>query len=209
MRPSLVNGIAIIVGVEACLVIAGWVFGIDPLTRLLPFGVNMKFPVAVAFLCSAVGLYYTARALRGYDNTSLVVLPGTTLFTALLMGMLLAVGMFSLSTGIEDLLTRPHSPVDSFGSGWPSPAEAGGFLLFSIASAASLFLETRRFGVIVLVSGLMSAIGVAAVLGYLCNVPLLYFQWNAAAVPVAFNSAVLLILLGIGLFVAQHAPYEA
>lgn len=197
---------ALIIGVEACLVMAGWIFSVESLTRILPSGINMKFPTALVFFLAGIGLYYITRSIQDNYEVSQVILPGIALLIFLIMSALLASGLSGGRTGIESLFViNNQNPINALGSGVPSLPTTINFVLFGLASILTLFPSLPRhkflkfFGYSILIIGLMATIG------YILQIPVLYYQYSVATIPMALNTALTFVLLGLGLVIISSA----
>jgi len=198
MNRKIVTILSLVIGGEAFIVMMGWIFHIHPLTRFLANGINMKFPTAFLFLVSAVGLYFIGKEKYEDNEWAHLILPGISLFIFLISFALLGAGIFNATTGIEFLYVETGaSPLD-FGSGWPSFPTLINFILFGIVSLFALFFDTG-FAKVQFFGYVISLVGLLAILGYLLRVPALYYQFNATAIPMASNTSLLFVLLGIGL----------
>lgn len=209
MHHRITTLLACIIGAESCLVMTGWIFGIDQFTRILPQGINMKFPTALLFFASAIALYYISREIKDHLELSQVILPGIALFIFLISAALLASGLFDTQTGIENLFVKEQSPLYAWGSGWPSLFAMISFILLGLASIVSLFPGSARkkwlkfFGWSILMMGLIS------VLGYVLDQPLLYNKFSPSITPIALNTGLTFILLGWGLIIVVKKTHEA
>ena len=203
MRHRIARLLAGIVGAEALVVMIGWVFGLDQLTRIVPVGINMKFITALLFLLSAVGLYLMSRVIRDGNELALVMLPGIALVIFLVTTTLLVGRLLGTPTGIENLFLNIAGPVDFSGApskeGWPSLFTLINFMLIGLVGVASLFPGFLRERFLTYLGYFIAAIGLVAVVGYTFGLPVLYYGISASMVPMALNTAVCFILLGFGL----------
>lgn len=201
----IAEALAGLIGLEACLVMAGWIFGLEALTRISPIGINMKFPTALAFWFAAWGLYFITRAIQDNYALAQAALPGIALFIFLIMAALLAGGLSGGPTGLESWFLRPRGAANALGAGMPSLPTAVNFMLFGLAALMPLFTDARRcqrlkwFGYPIFIIGLL------AVIGYAWQSPALYYQFTAAAVPMALNTALTFVCLGGGLIIVSQS----
>ena len=192
--------IALIIGIESFIVMMGWIFGIQFLTRFFPNGINMKFPTALAFFLCAIALYLIFLIIRYEHELATVILPGIISIIFLIMGAMLVAGISGLDTGVENLFLSGQGSIYSTGSGIPSYLTIITFILFSFACIASLFNYNFRLITIKIFGFAISAIGLIVIIGYLLSVPALYLKFDSL-IPVALNTAVCFFLLGFGLFI--------
>jgi hypothetical protein len=189
----------IIVGIESCLVITGWILGINQFTRILPYGINMKFPTALAFFFSASCIFFLSESIKTKDSTikQMLLLNGLVIF--LMMFLLLIVNLLDIQTSLEELFVKQQDFWYGFGAGAPSLSTIINFMLFGVVSMSSFFFDSwfyfrlKFFGYIIL------AIGLIPVFGYAFNIPMLYYQFNATTIPMALNTALTFVLLSSGL----------
>lgn len=196
--------LAVIIGVEALIVMAGWVLRIDALTRIAPTGINMKFVTALLFFFSAFGVYCISRVVEEKDEWSAIFLPAISLIIFLITISLLAGRILGISTGIENLFLQSSSSVTDFSGtisteGWPSFPTLINFILFGLVGIISIFTSSLREKFIVYSGWFIFSVGLIALVGYTFNLPLLYYQLSFSTVPMALNTAVLFLLLGFGL----------
>ncbi len=207
MHFKIAKLLALIIGIEACIVMIGWVFGIDALTRILPNGINMKFITAFTFFLSAIGLYYLNRRKEKNCEQSQVVLPGIALLIFLIMSALLASGLSGGQTGLESFLTHTNNPL-TFGSGLPSIPTTINFILFGLVCVFSLFPDNGVYKRLSFFGYVILIIGIIAVIGYILNLPVLYYEFTISTVPMAFNTALTFILLGAGMLFINQAKTQ-
>ncbi len=204
MRYKIVKLLILVIGIEASLVMIGWIFGIDQLTGILPGGINMKFSTAVAFFLSAIGLYFIFRRTVYHCELSQVVLPGIALLIFLIMGTLLMARIFNVQTGIENLFTQVNTDINTTGSGWPSLFAMVNFILFGVVCLFCLFTWSGYQAMLKLFGYTIAIVGLVAVIGYILVWPLLYYQFIASMVPMALNTALTFVLLGASLIMISQ-----
>jgi hypothetical protein len=181
------------------IVIAGWIFNIDILKSLSPAWNSMKFDTAVAFVLSGVTLYFIIRAAEGGFDEAQVVLAITCLIIFILMGTMFFTTVFGIHTGVEELFMKdtdgsPKSVV-------PGRASIPTMINFMLVATAGIFtmLHPEKSRSQVRIIGLiLGLVGATAVVGYLAGFPPLYYYVEGINSAIAFNTAVLFILLGTG-----------
>jgi hypothetical protein len=192
--------LALIVVLASILVVIGWIFDIALLKSLSPFWVSMKFDTAVAFFLSGIGLYFMARAMAGEFDLSQIALSITSLILMLLMGTLFLSAIFGIHTGVEELFIKEmpggaKTPVP----GQPSLLTMLAFMLVATAGMLTITNLPRLKKKLKLIGVIVGFIGALAVLGYIVNIPLLYYFVAGVNTAMACNTAILFILLGTGL----------
>jgi len=202
-----------VIGINSCLVMAGWIFGIDFLTRILPGGINMKFPTALMFFFSAIGLYLIFKMVKDNYELSAMILPGIALLLFLIMGVILLANLTNTETGllanitgtqtgIENLFVIEGDTTYSAGAGNPAIITIFNFILFGCACLNALFNSINRQNIFKFIGGFIVIISLISIIGYIFSVPVLYFEINGLT-PVAFNTALSFLLLGVGLIITS------
>jgi len=200
IRHKTARLIAGIIGAEALVVMTGWIFGIEQMTRILPVGTGMRFITSILFLFSSIALYFMSRAVQDEDEVALVILPGTSVVILLVTVTLFVSTAIGTSTGIENAFLVSTSPVEEVYSksstgGWPSIPTMVNFTIFGLVGMVSLFPGRLRARTLIYAGYLISIIGLLAVAVYIFNIPEIYHQTRL----MSLNSALLFILLGLGL----------
>ncbi|MFZ2072337.1 MAG: hypothetical protein WAV10_01490 [Minisyncoccia bacterium] len=201
MYDKIIKFFIFIIGAESILVIIGWVFNLDFLTRILPKGINMSFPTALMFFLSVFIIYLLYRVKRktqNYYELPHLIISGI-IFIIFLINITILIGVFmGMQTGMENLfIQNQQNELINITTVAKSPAISTMicFVLFGIASIFSLFYG-KYFKIIKFFGYLISIIGLIATLGYICRVSLLYYQLNDSIIPMALNTAISFILLG-------------
>lgn len=159
----------------------------------------MSFPTAVMFLLSAFGIYFLYRStfVRSY-SMSTIFLSGITLLIFLINIAIITGSLIGVQTGMENLFIRipDYEQLNKSLAGLPAFPTMISFLLFGIASIFSLTIGLKRLLFIGFFGYPIVIIGFVAVVGYVLNIPLLYYKIVDASTPMAFNTALTFILLG-------------
>jgi hypothetical protein len=204
----------LIIGAEACLVIIGWVFNIDALTRIFPNKINMKFPTALMFFFSAIALYLIFRMVKDNYELSSVLLPGIALSIFLIMGTILVANLTNTQTGllanltgtqtgIENLFVINEGSIFASGAGTPSMITILNFLLFGCACLNTLFDFSNKQRIFKFIGLFIAITSLISIIGYLFSLPVLYFEIYGLT-PIALNTALSFLLLGIGLIIISE-----
>jgi hypothetical protein len=195
--PSLLSAIVTLTGLT---VMAGWIFDVPILKSILPVWVTMKFVTALSFVLSGIVLWSIACELKGKECLAQVLLPVCALSLFLIMFTLLVSSFLGIRTGIEDLFVRESAfAVGTTTPGRPSIVTMFSFCLVATAGAI-VMLKPRNTRKILFVFGMIVAfIGALGVLGYLLNVPWLFYSVKGISTAMACHTAILFVLLGIGL----------
>ena len=188
-----------IIALESLVVMVGWIFGIGALTGIFKDDINMKFPTALGFFLSAIALPFIAKEVRGKKEMAQVVLPAIALLILLIMATLLAGGVLSIQTGIENLFVQDTGSVTTATPGTPAIPTMIAFILFAITSIFLLF-DFKKLKIILFSIGIpIVLIGFAAIVGYFLRIPFLYYDFGPTVNPMAPNTAVLFLFLGFAL----------
>ena len=187
---------AVIVG---CLVIAGWVFDVEVLKRIVPGLVAMNPVTALAFVLSGVSLTLLLGEDRGPNR---VVARGLALVVALVGLLKLAEILFGWEIGVDRLLFPER--LGAVGEQVPNRMAPNTALNFSLVGGALLLLDFRigrnlwpaQF--LVLVAGLASML---ALTGYIFDTEALYGV--ASYIPMALHTALTFIVLLVGILCAR------
>lgn len=199
-RPNpLVKAFSLLVTLAGAAVVAGWIFDIGILKSISPWWVSMKFSTAVAFVACGVTLYFLARAREGEFEKAQVALSITALTISLLMGVLFFFALFGMQTGIEDLFIKETDSVKSVVPGRPSMPTTANFMLIALAGVLAILNPAKLLQKLKIIGFIVGAVGVLAVAGYILNLPLLYYYLEGVNSAMALHTALLFILLGMGL----------
>ncbi|MFA6519483.1 MAG: hypothetical protein WCT41_01510 [Candidatus Paceibacterota bacterium] len=200
LTTKIVAGVLI---TESVVVMTGWIFGVEWMTRLIPIGINMKFITAVLFFFSALGLHAMALSIEKENELARVMLPGIALVIFLITMTLLVSWILGTPTGIEELFVQSAGPINLSNAvsieGWPSLPTLFGFALFALLGIDALFAGAFRERSIRYAGYFILLTGCFAVIGYMFSLPELYYEFTANSVPMAFNTAACFIVLGFGL----------
>jgi len=205
---KVTQGLAIMVTLTGLVVMFGWYCSIPGLTSILPHWVTMKFSTAVCFVLSGLTLFLIATALQGHHEVANVIIPIGAGGIWLLMGSLLASTLLGVHTGIEDLFVQEtEGAVMTTTPGRPSVSTMLDFILVAAAGLVTMLNpeESPRYRRIL--GYVVGATGFMAVCGYILNQPALYFTWTGFSTAMALHTAILFVLLAIGLvYVDEQRP---
>jgi signal transduction histidine kinase/HPt (histidine-containing phosphotransfer) domain-containing protein/ActR/RegA family two-component response regulator len=188
--PKLAAAITIMLGLT---VLIGWAFSIPLLKSMFPGAVEMKANAAIGLILSACALFILSIQ-PSIAQQRLAQIMAVTVMT---LGIVtLAEYLFEWQLGIDELLFRDPTFAYNTLPGRMSPFSA---IVFTVIGLALALFPLRAFRVLApMVAAVVSAIGAIVCLGYLWNVSeLVSGSWLP---PVAINSALAFVLLGIGIF---------
>ena len=192
--------LSLIVIIAGIMVITGWIFDIGVLKSVSPAWVTMKLTTAIAFLLSGITLYFIVRALEGEFDRAQVVLSITSLIIVLLMGTLFFSALLKIHTGVDDLFIKEHAgAVKTAVPGRPSVPTMLNFILIASAGVLTILNPGNLQAKLRIIGLAVGIIGAVAVAGYIMNAPLLYYFIGGINSAMACHTAILFVLLGVGL----------
>ena len=105
-----------------------------------------------------------------------------------------------INTGIENVfITEAVKSTDTVLPGMPSLPTMINFLFIAAAAIMTILNPVKLRKTLEVLGLAVSVIGVLAVAGYVLNIPLFYYYMAGVNSAMALNTAVLFVLLGIGL----------
>jgi PAS domain S-box-containing protein len=159
---GLTRLVALLVGVMAVAILAGWAFGVSVLTSGLPGLVHTKVNAALSFLCLAVAL--SSLSLQSRWRRPLVWIP-CGLLIAIMAATLLEYAS-GLSLGIDEMFAH-----DAASAGAPYPGRVAiQTAVALLACAAAILLrgrKIRRLHFTELLAMVAGVVGAVSFLGYL------------------------------------------
>ena len=198
-RRKIAKILALAVSLAGILVILGWIFNIGFLKSLSSAWISMKFNTAFVFVLSGLILYFIVQTGEGKPDVAQVVLPIASLVILLLMGTLFFGNLLGVQTGAEELFMRDLSSAPTTVTpGMPSLPTMFNFILIASAAILTLFNPEKLSAMLKNIGRIVGWVGVVAVLGYLINIPLLYYFIAGVNNAMACHTAILFMLLGAG-----------
>ncbi len=192
--------LSLIVVISGIMVIIGWLFDISILKSISPNWISMKFDTAISFVLSGVTLYFIVKAHEDEYDKAQVALSITSLIILLLMGILFFSALLGIRTGVEDLFIKePSGAPKTVSPGRPSVPTMLNFILIALAGILTMFNTNRLQSELKIIGLIFGTIGALAVVGYIFNAPLLYYFVEGVNSAMAFHTALLFVLLGMGL----------
>jgi PAS domain S-box-containing protein len=179
-------------------VLLGWTFDVPLMRSVLPGAVEMKPNTAIALCLSGCALFILdcadrpARFLAGQVLAFLVVAIGLATLSQYMLGW---------NLGIDELVFRDNANAFNAIRGRMSPYSTVSFIAIGLALAAMPVRSVQWARVCA--ASVTTVIGTISLLGYL---------WNATEIvtdrwlpPVAVNTAIAFVLLGVGVTLAGRA----
>ena len=199
-KRKIAKVLSLIVIVTGIIVIIGWIFDIDILKSISPEWVSMKLATAVTFVLSGITLYFIARAREGEFDSAQVILSITSLMIVLLMGILFFSALLKINTGAEGLFIKEQAgAIKTVVPGRPSVPTMLNFLFIAGAGVLTMLNPKKLRSKLRIIGLIVETIGAVPLVGYIINMPLLYYFIDGMNSAIAFNTAVLFVLLGKGL----------
>jgi hypothetical protein len=203
-KNNIPEAMGIFVSLCGIVVMTGWFLDIEALKSSSPGGVTMKFSTALSFFLSGIMLYFITQFKKGNRELAIIILPVISLIIFLFMAAMLASIVVGINVGIEEMFVKdPMEAVGSITPGRPSIASMINFVLIAFAGILTA-LNFKGFNKrLTIIGSVVGLIGLTAILGYILNQPLLYFMVAGKSVAMAQNTAIIFVLLGAGLTLAE------
>jgi len=194
-RAAPARAAATVTALVGLAALAGWVFHVPSLTRVLPGAVEMKANTAVALvLCGAALLILADRAALRVER----IAKGFALAVSAIGLATLAEYVFGWRLGIDELLVKDTRVAYNVFHGRMSPVSA--LTLVVLGSALTAMRSEPLQNAAKWAAGLVILIGAVCIVGYLWNArELITDLWLP---PVAINTAICFVLLGAGILLS-------
>ena len=204
MASIILSFVVLVIG---AIVMVGWITDIQVVKNISPNWATMKFTTALCFFLSGLVLFSIVDKLRRPGGSSKLLLLVAPMTILLLMGAQLASVLVGVETGIEELFVGgPKGFIRTSAPSAPSVGTMSGFILISVAGLLSM-LNTKGLTLwLRLIGWATILIGTLAVIGYITNMPVLYYTSGGLISAMAMHTALLFMALGAGL--ALLAPQK-
>lgn len=191
----LVKVIGAVVALSGAIVMFGWFLDIAVLKSILPGFVTMKFITALSFFLSGILIILMTEKDDEISNyfvliiSFVIILWMTAFFISLFLG---------ISVGIENLFVKEaEGAVKTTVPGVPAIPTMLCFIFIALAGLVS-YANSNISKTLSFIGIIIAVLGGIAVIGYLINVPVLYYTFEGYT-SMALNTAILFVLAGIGL----------
>ena len=199
-KRMIAKTLSLAVTIGGMIVIAGWIFDIGVLKSISSAWVSMKLATAFTFVLSGITLYFIVRAGEGEFDKAQVVISLTSLTIMLLMGILLFSALLKIHTGVEDLFIKESvRTAKDVTPGRPSAPTILNFILIAVAGILTLLNRDALPSKLRIIGMIVGTIGAVALVGYSIDAPMLYYFIEGINGAIALHTAILFVLLGIGL----------
>lgn len=190
--------ISVFVMVAAIIMLMAHIWGEDAATYVSAGSVPMSISSALAFIMAAVILIYRTRIIKNADDPGHIAIPVVSYILMLLMGTTILQNILHMYSGINVTYIFEYDELSQSHGGGPSLVSAMLFLWIGLTNIGYSFESgnpkiMQRFTGIV-----MAIIGVVPMVGYLANIPVLYYEIADVSKGMSLYSSVLFFLLGIG-----------
>lgn len=182
------------------LVIIGWIFDWPLLKSILPIWVTMKFTTAVSFFFSGLMLFFMTRFVEGKQDLAGIIVPLSVLVIVLLMSTLLISVFVNVQIGLEDLFVK--EPIGAVRTTVPGRPSIGTMVSFLLAALSGILIMLDKPGLkkgLSRIGWTIFLIGLIAVVGYVFNLPGLYYNIADLSTAMAIHTAILFSFFGAGL----------
>ncbi len=201
--------LSIIVIAIGTAVTFGWIFDIAILKSIFPNYVTMKFSTSICFIFSGITLYYISRFKEGKGSISQVAVPTSGLVIFLFMGTFLISIFISFHTGIEDIFVKESGRVIATTvPGTPSVATMLNFILIITYGIFSMSNSVKRRKSAVWFGYLVTGFGSVSLVGYVTNLPSLYYDYPGISSAMALHTSVLFVMLGSAMILLRSYYQE-
>jgi len=199
-KRNIAKILSLVVIIAGVLVMIGWYFDIGFLKSIRPLWVSMKYTTAVSFILSGITLYFIVRAFEGEFDKAQVVISTTSLAIILLMGLMFFSALLNIRTGADELFIKETIVSEKTVSpGVTSLLTMFNFMLIGAAGIFTILNPAKARLKLKIIGLFIAAVGATAIFGYIIDAPLLYSYIEGVNSAIAFHTAALFVLLGIGL----------
>ena len=186
------TAISLAVSALGLTALIGWHTANQTLIQILPSFVPMQYNTAIGFLLCGIGLGLIAWRLRKaslFVGIAIAAIGVSTLLQYIL----------GLELGIDELLMEAYITVKSSNPGRMAPNTALCFTLFGIGLFLFSIKKSSLDSLISVIGGLICALAIVVLFGYLADIPDLY-QWQKLT-HMAVHTSVGFIFSGLGLII--------
>ncbi|MGQ0606384.1 MAG: sensor histidine kinase [Candidatus Nitrosotenuis sp.] len=195
---TIVNVLGIVVLIVGSLVILGWVFSIDILKSILPGGPTMKFGTSLSFVCTGIALLFITRMRKGRITLAQIGLPAL----AMIIIMFLTVNTVSVLLGSDISLVMLFMKQQSPANTTPSIPSVGALVNFTLIVAIMYLLSAdfaRIQKTLISIGIIIGIIGGIPLVGYIFNLPFLYYNFENISNAMAVHTSVLFLFTSAAL----------
>lgn len=204
MLRLLASLFGIIIILIALMVIIGWVYDLPMLQNPMFYGISMRFVTAICFILSGSILIIISSNQKNKNinnGFSQISLPILSLLIMLIMAPPLFSMLFKIHFGVENLptITNKFEELFLIGKGMPAFSTTVCFILIAIIGLIEGINNPQKTKYMYIIWAIIFLIGLAALIGYIFKLPMLYFQIYNNSVGMAIMTAILMVLWSLGL----------
>ncbi len=192
-----IRACSITVVVLSTTILFEWLTGMPLQQALFPYSITTKFTTAVSFVVAGLMVYLLQeKKPAGMRN---ILLPLLALALFILIFPIFASFLLGLETGFEQLFVKESAGTTrTLFPGKPAVPTMLGFLLLMMSGVLAIMEPSMKKPV--LLAGVINCLGGAsALVGYISDIPALYFDIPGVSNPMAIPTALMFVLLGAGL----------
>ena len=174
------------------LVVVSWIFDIGFLKGILSgLGLMMDFTSSLCFIASGIVLYSTIEENKESSFLVQAILPAVILLILLDEAIVFISYIFGFSGGLNNIFISEKA-------GTATHISISSMLNFILIAIAGIFTYVGFKKYFFYLGAVITFIGGVAILGYFINQPFLYYSIVGINTKMAFNAAILFVLIGIG-----------
>lgn len=200
--------LAIVIFFTGFGVMIGWVFDVEILKSIFHNLSPIKPTVALSFMASGAIVYFLSERQLEKSFAADIFLP-----PSILLILLLVVSMFTsvytgVDSGIDNFFIQENlSIADFIFSDKLSVATMIGFIFIALAGILGVTDLIKIEKQLLVIGVIVGFLGGFAVLGYLLDIPFLYYEIGLSAAT-AYSSAILFILSGLAIILCKNTESE-
>ena len=201
--------LGIIVVALSALTAAGWLFGIEALTSSsIPDTIAMKFITAVLLVLAGIVLATMGAAHRHQIDVTPLVVFGCGFIILLLTVTLVYHTVAGGYDGVSLLVPDETGAAQTLFPGRPPVVTLVALLLMCVIAGIGTVWSEKAHPTIKTIGILITIAGALPVIGYALGIRALYYGGIAWTNPMPFKEALLLILVGAGLWLIGRTPHR-
>lgn len=197
-RQITIDSIVVIIVLMATIILTAYVWG-EGMARVISVGyLPMSTSSAIAFLLSAIMLMHRGRAETKFDDASNIIIPIVAYALLLFMGMTFFQDIFRLQEVGGSSVLFGYDIFSREAIRGPSLMSIINFTLMAITNMAYSFDLKFNQKLQLLTGNIIAVSGVIALMGYVTNTQVLYYDIEGISKGMSLYSVILFILLGVG-----------
>lgn len=204
-RLQVAKILSVIAMLSGVLVMVGWILDVGVLKSIHPLWITMKCVTAFSFVIAGLILFFVAQFEEGKREYAKVLIPilGFSLFL-LMVSLLLAI-LVGMKSGIDDFFVpEGENAIKTITPGRSSVGTIINFIVISTIPFLYIFQERPLRKMVMQCGALVLVVGFSGLVGYTFNFPLLYYSMEGLSTAMAFHTALLFVLLGLGFILASQ-----